>query len=92
MANAPLNSLTPAASRLRRPMPDSLSQTSRLGTASSWLDSNAHIPDSRSAVVREGIIIAVMNFENEATITSTGSSAAVPSSTGTLGSGNHRSH
>ena len=73
-------------------MPDSLSQTSRRGTAPSCPDSNAHIPDSRSAVVREGIITAVMNFENEATITSTGSSAALPSPRGIRGSGNHRSH
>ena len=73
-------------------MPDSLSQISRCGTAPSWPDSNAHIPDNRSAVIREGIITAVMNLENEATITSTGSNARVPSSTGILGSGNHRSH
>ena len=73
-------------------MPDSLSQISRRGTAPSCPDSNAHIPDSRSAVVRVGIITAVMNFENEATITSTGSNAALPSSSGIRGSGNHRSH
>ena len=73
-------------------MPDSLSQISRRGTAPSWPASSSHIPASRSAVVREGIITAVMNFENDATITSTGKITAVPSPIGILGSGNHRSH
>lgn len=41
--------------------------------------------------MREGIISAVMNLENEATITSTGNITRRPS-TGIRGSGNHRSH
>jgi hypothetical protein len=49
-------------------MPASLSQISRRGTAPSWTASSSHVPASRSAVVREGIITAVMNFENDATI------------------------
>ena len=92
MASAPVNSPTPAASRLRRPMPVSLSQTSRRGTAPSWTESSDHMPKSRSAVVRDGIINAVMNLENDATITNTGSIILVPSATGILGSGNHKSH
>ena len=42
--------------------------------------------------MRDGIINAVMNFENDATITSTGNITALPSPTGIRGSGNHRSH
>jgi hypothetical protein len=92
VASAPVNSPTPAASRLRRPMPVSLSQINRRGTTPSCSDNNAHMPESKSAVVREGIIDAVMNFENDATITSTGNIMWVPSATGILGSGNHKSH
>ncbi len=73
-------------------MPDSLSQISRRGTAPSWVASSSHMPASRSAVVRDGIITAVMNFENDETITRTGNTALVPSPIGIFGSGNHRSH
>ncbi len=42
--------------------------------------------------MRVGIIRAVMNRECAATITSTGNSTAVPSSSGIFRGGNHRSH
>jgi len=53
-------------------MPASLSQINLRGTAPNWAESSDHIPARRSAVVREGIINAVMNLENDATITNTG--------------------
>ena len=55
-------------------MPDSLSQTSRRGTAPKD-DSNDHIPRQRSSVVREGIMRAQMKRECDAVITSTGGEA-----------------
>jgi len=54
------------------PIPASLSQTSRRGTAPSCSASSDHIPANRSPVVRAGSMIAVMNRANEATITNTG--------------------
>jgi len=91
-AKWPQNSATPAAKWFRRPMPVSLSQINLRGTAPSWVESSDHIPASRSAVLRVGIILAVMNFENDATITNTGNITTVPSPTGIFGPGNHRSH
>ena len=75
-----------------RPIPDSLSQTSRRGTARSWPPSSDHIPASRSGVCRVGIIRPVMNLEYDATITSTGGEPACPAPNGTVTGGNHRSH
>ena len=55
-----------------------------------WISS--HDPSSRSSVLRVGIIRPVMNRECAAVITSTGSSAVLPSSSGIRAGGNHRSH
>ena len=92
VANAPQNADTPSASLLRRPMPASLSQTKRRGTASNWPESSDHMPASRSGVVRDGSITAVMNREKDATITSTGGDPTRPSPRGTSTGGNHKSH
>ena len=91
VANVPANAPTPSACRLPRPMPDSLSHSNRRGTRPSWV-SSAHIPNSRSVVVRVGIITANMNLEYAQVITSTGTNDAVPSSSGILYRGNHKSH
>ena len=91
VANVPANAPTPSACRLPRPMPDSLSQINRRGTAPSRV-SSSHIPNSRSAVCRVGSITANMNLEYAQVITSTGNSAVVPSSSGILYGGNHKSH
>ena len=91
VASTPVNPATPAARAPRRPIPASLSQTSRLGTPPNVL-SSIHIPANRSPVVREGSIIAVMNLENEATITSTGSSPRRTPGRPRSTCGNHRSH
>jgi hypothetical protein len=88
----PVNAATPAASRPPRPIPDSLSQTSRRGTAPSCSPSSNHIPASKSGVARVGSIRPVMNLENEATITSTGGDPDCPAPSGTRTGGNHRSH
>jgi hypothetical protein len=86
-----MNEATPSARRWPRPMPGSLSQINRRGTRPScWISS--HDPSSRSSVLRVGIILAVTNRECAAAITSTGNSLAVPSSSGILRGGNHRSH
>ena len=91
VASVPVNAPTPSARRPPRPMPASLSQISRRGTRPScWISS--HDPSSRSWVLRVGSIRPVMNREYAATITSTGSSAAEPSSSGIRFGGNHRSH
>jgi hypothetical protein len=72
-------------------MPGSLSQINRRGTRPScWISSQE--PNSRSSVFRVGLIRAVMNRECAAVITNTGSSFAVPSSSGIFRGGNHRSH
>ena len=72
-------------------MPGSLSQISRRGTRPScWISSQD--PNNRSSVFRVGIIRAVMNRECAAVITSTGNSLVVPSSSGILRGGNHKSH
>jgi hypothetical protein len=55
-------------------------------------DSNCHIPDNRSPVVRDGNSNAMMNPENAATIVNTGGSASTSSLTGTTLPGNHKSH
>jgi hypothetical protein len=62
-------------------MPVSLSQISRRGTAPSD-PSNSHIPASRSPVIRDGIIRAMMNRECEDTITNTGKTFDFPPPTG----------
>lgn len=86
-----MNDATPSARRRPRPMPGSLSHSSRRGTRPScWISS--HVPSSRSSVFRVGIISPVTNRECAAVITSTGNSFAVPSSSGILRGGNHRSH
>ena len=91
VASVPMNDATPSARRCPRPMPGSLSQISRRGTRPScWISS--HDPNSRSSVLRVGIIRPVTNRECAAVITSTGNSFAVPSSSGILRGGNHRSH
>jgi hypothetical protein len=90
-ARVPMNNATPSARRCPRPMPGSLSQISRRGTRPSCRISS-HDPSSRSSVFRVGIIRPVMNRECAAVITSTGSSLAVPSSSGIFLGGNHRSH
>lgn len=87
-----MNSGTPWASRFRRPIPASLSHTSRRGTAPSWSASNDHIPATRSSLVREGSILAVRNREYEVTITSTGGVPTCPAPSGIDVGGNHRSH
>ena len=74
-----------------RPMPASLSQISRRGTRPScWISSQD--ASSRSSVVRVGIILATVNLECAAVITSTGRSLLVPSSSGIFFGGNHKSH
>ncbi len=75
-----------------RPIPDSLSHTQPRGTAWIWPETSCHIPISRSAVVREGSIIAVMNRECEQTITNTGGVPSWPAPSGIRAGGNHRSH
>ena len=60
VASVPVNPATPSARRPPRPMPASLSQTSRRGTAPSCSASSYQIPASRSGVVRDGSIRAVM--------------------------------
>jgi hypothetical protein len=90
-ASVPMNEATPSARRCPRPMPGSLSQINRLGTRPSCCN-NSHEPSSRSSVLRVGIIRPVMNRECAVVITSTGSNFAVPSSSGILRGGNHRSH
>lgn len=72
-------------------MPVSLSQTNRRGTAPRPSISS-NIPASRSPVVRDGIIRAMMNRECEQTITSTGNTRSLPGPQGILASGNTRSH
>ena len=87
----PVNAATPSASFPPRPIPVSLSQISLRGTRPSPRISS-HDPSSRSSVVRVGIIRPVVNRECAAVITSTGSSAVLPSSSGIRNGGNHRSH
>ena len=72
-------------------MPGSLSQISRRGTRPSCRISS-HEPSNKSSVFRVGIIRPVMNRECAAVITNTGSSLAVPSSSGIFRGGNHKSH
>ena len=91
VARVPMNEATPSARRWPRPMPGSLSQINRRGTRPScWISS--HDPNSRSSVFRVGIIRPVTNRECAAVITRTGSNLAVPSSSGILRGGNHKSH
>ena len=86
----PANAATGSVGR-RRPMPDSLSHNSRDGTACASC-SSAHIPPSRSGVVRDGSIRAWMNPENAEVITSTGGVSVLPTPTGSGSCGNQRSH
>ena len=72
-------------------MPDSLSQINRRGTRPNP-SINDHDPNNRSDVCLVGIIRAQMNRECAGTITSTGNTAVVPSSSGICFGGNHRSH
>lgn len=72
-------------------MPVSLSQISRRGTAPRDPISS-HIPASKSPVIRDGIIRAMMNRECEDTITSTGRTLGFSDPTGIRTSGNHKSH
>ena len=91
VARVPMNEATPSARRWPRPMPASLSQINLRGTRPScWI--SCQEPSSRSSVLRVGIIRPVVNRECAAVITSTGNSFAVPSSSGILRGGNHRSH
>lgn len=71
VANDPANARAFTVTFGPRPIPASLSQTNLSGTALSPA-SNRQCPASRSAVVRDGIIVAVMNRENDDTITNTG--------------------
>ena len=73
-------------------MSASLYQISRRGTASSCVEMSCHIPDSRFDVVRDGNITAVMNRENDDTITSTGGEPVWIEPRGICTGGNHRSH
>ena len=91
VASVPMNAATPSARLAPRPMPGSLSQSNRRGTAPRW-PSSSHVPSSRSSVLRVGIILASMKRECAAVITSTGSNRAVPSSSGIFRGGNHKSH
>lgn len=52
----------------------------------------SHIPASKSQVIRDGIIRAMMNRECEDTITNTGRIRGLPAPAGIRTSGNHRSH
>lgn len=87
----PPNAPRPSAWRLPRPIPDSLSQISRRGTRPSCC-SNSHIPRSRSAGCRVGIIRVSVNVEFTHVITNPSSSARLQSSTGIFSGANHRSH
>ena len=73
------------------PIPDSLSQTSCLGTAPASCSSD-HIPPSRSKVVRVGSILAWMYPENALVITNTGGLPSCPCPSGSGSCGNHKSH
>ena len=86
-----MNSATPRAGFLPRPIPPSLSHNSRLGTAPKPCNSS-HIPSNRSVVVRVGRILAMVNLEYAAVITNTGRSGDDPSSRGIAAGGNHKSH
>jgi len=77
VAKAPANACAARVSFLPRPIPASLSQTSRPGTPARPLI-NCQSPASKSPVVREGIIVAVINRENDGTITSTGGVPVTP--------------
>ena len=91
VANVPMNDATPPARRCPRPIPGSLSHNNRRGTAPScWISS--HDPNSKSSVLRVGTIRPTTNRECAATITNTGNSFRVPSSTAIFFGGNHRSH
>jgi len=50
------------------------------------------MPASRSGVVRDGNITAVMNREYDSTITSTGGDPLRPPPKGISAGGNHKSH
>ena len=65
-------------------MPASLSQINRFGMAPSCPEISDHMPRSRSGVVRDGNITAVMNRENEDTTTNTGGDPAWPAPSGIL--------
>src|SRR5215218_11519566 len=88
VASVPVKPATPSARRPPRPIPASLSQTSRRGTADNCCATICQIPASRSGVVRDGSIRAVRNRENDATITSTGGEATCQPPTGTFTGGN----
>lgn len=90
-ANVPMNDATPSARLGPRPIPGSLSQMNRRGTALICCNSSQD-PSSRSSVLRVGIIRPAMNRECAAVITNTGNSFAVLSSSGIFLGGNHRSH
>ena len=85
-ANAAVRSVS-----LPRPMPVSLSQSSRFGTApAAW--SSDHIPPSRSGVARDGSINAWKTPENVDVITNTGGMPSWPRPNGSGSCGNHKSH
>ena len=91
VAKVPVNAATPAAFRLPRPMPGSLSQISRRGTRPSRR-SSSQLANSRSSVRLVGTIRPSMNREYAAVITNTGNNVLLPSSSGIFRGGNHRSH
>lgn len=77
VASDPTNARALTVNFRPQPMPASLSQTSRPGTAPNS-DSNRQCLTSRSAVVREESIIAFANRGNEDTITSPGGELTCP--------------
>jgi hypothetical protein len=77
VARVPQNPAT-SASLPRRPIPVSLSHSSRFGIAPSCSHNSDHSPASGSGVVGDGTIRAVMNRENDATITNTGAYPTCP--------------
>ena len=72
-------------------IPASLPQVSHPGTAPSPA-SQRQGPANRSPVVRDGIMVAVMNIENEDTTTSTGGDLSYPCSNGIRPGWNDKSH
>ncbi len=91
VASGTMNAAMPSARRAPRPITGSLSQINLRGTRPSSAD---QLPRAQQQVLglAVGIILAVMNPKCAAVITSTGSSFAVPSWSGILRGGNHRSH
>jgi hypothetical protein len=91
VASVPTNEATPSARRWPRPItglvvPD---QPTRHPTEP---PDQLPRPQQQILGLRVGIILAVMNLECAAVMTSTGNSLDVPSSSGIFRGGNHRSH